>query len=108
MFTYNARRNEVQKVGLVILLACVALGFGNPVLARERGEAHRGAGGAKTEKRDAPVLGLKSQKANENSNAQWPSGATTGQDRTTLRKQGRGNGRAQTDQGTQRRHSKYR
>ena len=108
MFTHNPGRREVHKVGLVILLACVALGFGNPVLARERGEAHRGAGGAKTEKRDAPALGLKSQKANENSNAQWSSGATRGQDRAALRNQGRGNGRAQTDQGTQRRHSRYR
>lgn len=97
----------MRKVGLVMLLACIVLGFGNPVLARERGETHRGAGGAKTEKRDAPVLGLKSQKTNENSNAQWSSGATRGQDRAAVRKQGRGNG-IQTDQGTQRRNTRHR
>lgn len=44
------------KVGLVILLAGVALGFGNPLLAREGGEGHRGVGGGGTEKRDPPPL----------------------------------------------------
>lgn len=58
------------KVGLVILLAGVALGFGNPVLAREGGEGHRGVGGGGTEKRDPPLFGHKSQKAKENSNTQ--------------------------------------
>lgn len=96
----------MRKVGLVILLASIALGFGNPVLAREGGEGHRGVGGGGTEKRGAAVFGHKSQKANENSNTQWSSGATKGQDRAALRKQSRGHGKGQASQGNQRRNSK--
>ena len=107
MFTNNSRGSEnVRKVGLVILLASIALSFGNPVLARGGGEGHRGVGGGGPEKRGAAVFGHKSQKANENSNAQRSPGATRGQDRAALRKQNRGLGTGQAGHVNQRRNSK--
>lgn len=87
----------MRKFGLSVLLAGVVLGYGNPVLAREGGGGHHdGVGGGGNEKRGGAAIDHRSQKANENSNAQWSTGATKGQDRADLRNQsaeGRGHGR---------------
>ena len=84
----------MHKVGLMILLAAIVLGYGNPGLARETsgGQQDR-VGAGKDEKRSERALGSASQKRNENSNAQWSSSATRGQDRAALRHQGRSQAR---------------
>ena len=102
----------MRKVGLLILLMGMVLGYGNPALAREGGEGHQGVGGIKAEKRGKAASDNRSQKARENSNAQWSAGATKGQDRAALRNQGRshglqarGHGKGQARQGIQNRNS---
>ena len=82
----------MRKVGLLILLMGMVLGYSNPVLAREGNEGHQGVGGIKAEKRGKAASDNRSQKARENSNAQWSAGATKGQDRAALRNQGRSHG----------------
>ncbi len=84
----------MRKVGLMILLAGIVLGYGNPGLARETGSGPQDRVGAgKDKKHSERALGSASQKRNENSNAQWSSGATRGQDRAALRHQGRSQAR---------------
>jgi hypothetical protein len=78
------RRLGMRKIGLVVLVAGIALGYGNTLLAREGGD-HGGA-----------ALGHRSQEGNENSNAQWSTNATKGQQRSDMRNQdgqGRGHGK---------------
>ena len=98
----------MHKVGLVVLLAGFVLGYGNPVLAREGGGGHHdGVGRDGNEKRGGAAFDHRSQKASENSNAQWSSGATKGQDRADLRRQDsheRGHGKDRNGQA--RGHSK--
>lgn len=77
----------MHRVGLVVLLASFILGYGSPVLAREGGGGHHGVDGDGNGKGGGAALDHRSQKANENSNAQWSSGATRGQDRADLRRQ---------------------
>ena len=94
----------LKVAGLVIILAGVALSYGNPVLARdvvgqrnaiEHGD--RKTGGAaghnhQNRKKGGAALGHRSQKGTENSNAQWSNGATKGRDRAAFRNQSRDRG----------------
>jgi hypothetical protein len=75
-----------RAVGLVLLLAGIMLGYGNRVFARKGGEGHQSGDGVRDPGRAA--LGHRSQKGSENSNAQWSTGATRGQNRAALRNQG--------------------
>ncbi|SCY57072.1 hypothetical protein SAMN05216420_10913 [Nitrosospira sp. Nl5] len=99
----------MRRLGLVVLLASVVLGYGNPVLAREGGAGHHDKMGRDgNEGRGGAALDHRSQKASENSNAKWSSGATKGQDRAELRRQnghGRGHGKNH-DEGEARGHGK--
>ena len=78
----------MSRIGLVALLAGIILGYGNPVLAQEGGAGqHDGVSGGGDKKRGGAAIDHRSQKANENSNAQWSTGATKGKDRADLRHQ---------------------
>lgn len=76
----------MRTVGLVLLLASIMLGYGNPVLAREGSEGHQSGGGVRDP--GGAAFGHRNQKGSENSNAQWSTGATKGQNRAALRNQG--------------------
>ncbi len=100
----------MHRFGFMVLLASVVLGYGNPGLAREGDSGHHdnkgqdGNGG-----RSGAALDHRSQKASENSNAQWSSGATKGQDRADLRHQdghGHGRGHGKNHEGEVRGHGK--
>lgn len=96
----------MHRVGLVVLLASFILGYGNPALAREGG-GHHGVDGNGNGKGGGAALDRRSQKANENSNAQWSSGATKGQDRADLRRQdGHDRGHGKDHDGQARGHGK--
>ena len=99
----------MHRAGLVVLLAGFVLGYGNPVLAREGGGHHDSVGRDGNEKRGGAAFDHRSQKASENSNAQWSSGAVKGQDRADLRHQdghGRGHGHGKNHEGEARGHGK--
>ncbi len=75
----------MRKAGLATLVAGIILGCGNLVLAREGGGGHHD--GVSGDKRGGAAVDHRSQKASENSNAQWSTGATKGLDRANLRNQ---------------------
>lgn len=78
----------MSKIGLVALLAGIVLGYGNPVLAQEGGAVQPdGVSTGEDKKRGGAAIDHRSEKANENSNAQWSTGATKGKDRADLRHQ---------------------
>ena len=78
----------MSRIGLVALLAGIVLGYGNPVLAQGGGAGqHDGVSGGGDKKRGGAAIDHRSQKANENSNAQWSTSATKGKDRADLRHQ---------------------
>jgi hypothetical protein len=92
----SKRRLDVRKIGLVVLVAGIALGYGNTVLARGGGDGHDGMGGRGEGGRGGAALDRRSQEGSENSNAQWSTNATKGQDRSDMRNQdgqGRGHGK---------------
>ena len=97
----------MSRVGLVVLLAGFVLGYGNPVLAREGGGGRHDVDRNGSEKRGGTAFDHRSQKANENSNAQWSSDATKGQDRAALRRQdSHDRGHGKDHDGRARGHSK--
>ncbi|MDQ3185028.1 MAG: hypothetical protein M3Q16_00885, partial [Pseudomonadota bacterium] len=66
----------------------IVLGYGEPVVAREDGAGHHDrVGGSGDDQRGGTAFDHRSGKASENSNAQWSTGATKGQDRANLRNQ---------------------
>jgi hypothetical protein len=86
---------------LLVLLAAILM-YINPVLAREGGghnHGHHGASGSEHGSAGATAAEHMSKRGLENANAQWSSGATTGQDRSELRKQGHGKQDAGTGYG---------
>ncbi|KIO49636.1 hypothetical protein [Nitrosospira sp. NpAV] len=94
------------KIGLVALLAGIVLGYGNPVLAQEDSAGQTGGVSVDEDKKRGGGVAIdhRSEKANENSNAQWSTGATKGKDRADLRhqqnqdrKQGKKNGKKNGD-----------
>ncbi len=98
----------MRNAGMVILLMAVVLGFSTPVVAREGNAGHHDrVGGSRNDQRGGAAVDHRSQKAIENSNAQWSIGATKGQDRANLRRQdGHDRGHGKDHDGQARGHSK--
>ncbi|MEO8991638.1 MAG: hypothetical protein ABI284_07480 [Nitrosospira sp.] len=73
--------------GLWVLLVGVVVAYGNTAVAREGGGHHGMADAAQHGKSGGMASGHMGQQATENSNAQWSTGATKGQERSDLRNQ---------------------
>ena len=82
----------LKVAGLVIIVAGVALSYGNPVLARDVVGQRNAIAEHGDRKKGGAALGHRSQKGTENSNAQWSNGATKGRDRAAFRNQSRDRG----------------
>lgn len=84
-----------MRTRLSVLFAAIVLVYGNTVLAREGGgghDSHRGAIDAGQQQGNAGGTASEhmGQQGIENSNAQWSTGATKGQERSDLRNQDHG------------------
>ena len=78
---------------VLTILLVAAIAYANPVLARNGGGKHEGHQGIEHGNRGGMASEHMGQHGMENSNAQWSTGATRGQDRSGWRHQDhRGNG----------------
>ena len=76
--------------GVFTILLAVILAYVNPILAREGGGGHQGGHHGKHGTSGGMASEHMSPQGIENSNAQWSTGATSGQDRSELRNQDHG------------------